>query len=356
MAPKQTPAARREGKGYKVTSNQIDAIFGGLLSTGAGMAGELTASQARDLAAISRVAGRSAAKAKGSVERAEDTAINRYGTAMSGAVETAFAPSEAAAKATGVRNKAAAGAARMTAKAGQLALDIQQSAAQEAKYAADYAAAVALSERVRARTEAEEADTGSGSQSFQSASQALSEAATTLDYAGAQALVSSFKYTYGLGPKAMGKLQRQLDALYPTTDPEGLSSINTGEVDPNTPTNQFGEPYVWSGSVYQTQAKKRVAQTVNMAIAGKDNPLTNEPWTLADLKEAVLALWTAEDGSYTVPNSIIEAALAYAEHVWNNNLGAIQKTEETTQNGARPAAGGLPPGVPGRTVVNVPSS
>lgn len=332
------PADRRINKGYKVTSNQIDAIFGGLLSTGGGIAKELTDTQSRDLAAIARVAAKGTRAAKGSVAKTAKQATSRYGSAMGGAVETALAPSKAAAKATGVVAKAGLGAARTTAQAGQLALDIQQSAAAEAKSAADYAAAVALSERVAAR-EAETTDqTGTGSQNFQSASQSLSEAATTLDYAGAQSLLESFKYTYGLGPKAMAKLSGQLGALYPTTDPQGLSNINQAEAE-GGPTNQFGEPYVWEGSPYQTKVKKTVAQAVNAALRGDVNDGTGEEWTLQDIKDGVLSMFTAEDGTYTVPDSIIQAALAYAEHVWVNNTPAIEKGP-VTPPGEVPKTGG----------------
>lgn len=132
------------------TQSQLDAIAGNLLTTGRGLARSLTADQARQVAAIQRISVRGAKKVAGIVEKTAETATNRYGSAMSGIVDTSLLAAVGTAKAAKSIGAGAVRSAKGLAQAGSTALAIQQASAQEAYEGANYAMAVALKARGQA--------------------------------------------------------------------------------------------------------------------------------------------------------------------------------------------------------------
>lgn len=141
---------QRLEEGFTVTQSRLAAITANLGTAGASARANLTATQARELAAISRIARRGTRQAARGVQRAQEQGVTRFGTALGPTVESALGPARATAAATrGIaRGQEAAGA--ILAEGGQFALQTQLAGAAEAASAADYALAVALQQRGQA--------------------------------------------------------------------------------------------------------------------------------------------------------------------------------------------------------------
>ncbi len=135
------------------TQSQLDAIYSNLTTAGRGVGANLTATQARELAAIQRLVQRGVSRSRQVVGRAQAGAVRRYGTAQGPVAATALAPARAVVGATRVGARGIAAGAGILAQGGQQALAIQRVAGTEARASADYAAAVA--EATRGRVDAE---------------------------------------------------------------------------------------------------------------------------------------------------------------------------------------------------------
>lgn len=131
------------------TQNQLDAIFGNLRTTGVGLAQTLTDAQRRDLQALQRLSVQVPRKAEKRVDRTAARIATRYGSAVGPAGEQLLGPAAATAAASGKVAKGLLAQGRMTGRAGEAALAIQQSAAAEASEGAQYAMAVALKSRAQ---------------------------------------------------------------------------------------------------------------------------------------------------------------------------------------------------------------
>ncbi len=135
---------------FRAVQSQLDAIYGNLRTSTAGLSANLTRSQARELSAIDRVRARNVRAGVRINKNAQAGAENRYGGALSGAITEALGPARAAASATRVISKGQRRGATILSEAGKLAVSTNASAAAEAQSAADYALAVALKSRFQA--------------------------------------------------------------------------------------------------------------------------------------------------------------------------------------------------------------
>lgn len=138
------------GADLSFTQSQLSAIFKNLGTTGKGLAGALTASQQRDYAAIARIVSQGKGKSEQSLNRAQNQAVSRYGSALGPDVQRSLGPAKATASATKVAATASATATNILGQSGQLALDIQQSGVLEAEAGAQYQMALALQSRYQA--------------------------------------------------------------------------------------------------------------------------------------------------------------------------------------------------------------
>ena len=129
------------------TQSQLDAIYRNLSTGASGVGAALTSSQQRALGALQRSVGRTSARSAAQLSKAEKGIVNRYGTAMGPAAQTALGPARAASAATGLIGEAGLKGARTLARGGREALAIQESAASEAQAGAQYAMAIALKSR-----------------------------------------------------------------------------------------------------------------------------------------------------------------------------------------------------------------
>lgn len=123
---------------YKAGQSQLDAIRSNLRTTGAGIGGALTSSQARTLSSIERVAATGQAKSTGALASATNQIRNRYGTAMGGITAPLLAPAAAHSKATILGAAGAVAGAVKSAQGGQLALGIEKAGARTARQGAEY--------------------------------------------------------------------------------------------------------------------------------------------------------------------------------------------------------------------------
>jgi hypothetical protein len=361
-ALKELKAALRESRigGFNVTTDMNEAIFANLTSTGKGIARKLTASQARDLAAIQRISSRGIKASSRSAARTQSQAVNRYGTAMGPDAAQQLAPARAQAAGLRAAAKGSKAGAGLLAKGGDLGLQIQREGVAEAQAGAEYATAAALLYRGKQdaalvaeqrlaiaqqrmefqqqkalmrfdqKLQEQQAEKGTGEE-FQAASAAIAEAALTMTLSQAQGVLSMQQAIYNLGPQAMQKLRAQLATAYPTSDPAGYSVMYAADDD--APKDPFGEPYVYRGSVQETEVRQTVSAAVHQALAG-EYPEGGETWTLQGLKDVVYALFLDADGNPKYPNSFIDQALAYAEHVWTNNLGTGAVVGQSSVPGA----------------------
>lgn len=133
------------------TQNQMDSIFGNLMTTGAGIARTLTKTQARELAAMRRTVTRGTTQSKASLARTREGIATRYGSATAGAVRdsAALAPARATGRAVGVGGRAGLQAGKILGAGGMTALQIQQGSVVEAAAGAEYALATAVAYRAK---------------------------------------------------------------------------------------------------------------------------------------------------------------------------------------------------------------
>jgi hypothetical protein len=132
---------------FRATQNQVAAAFANASTTQAGLAKNLTRAQAREYAALQRIAGKGNAQSSLVNQRLTAKAVNRYGTALGPGIQQQMGVARAQEKATSNIGKSNVRAGKLLTEAGQTALGIQQSATAEAQASAEYATAVALKSR-----------------------------------------------------------------------------------------------------------------------------------------------------------------------------------------------------------------
>jgi hypothetical protein len=132
---------------FRATQNQVAAAFANASTTQAGLAKNLTRAQAREYAALQRIAGKGNAQSALVNQRLTAKAVNRYGTALGPGIQQQMGVARAQEKATSNIGKSNVRAGKLLTEAGQTALGIQQSATEEAQASAEYATAVALKSR-----------------------------------------------------------------------------------------------------------------------------------------------------------------------------------------------------------------
>jgi hypothetical protein len=141
---------RRDRMGdFRYATSVTDAIFGNLSTTSRGLGRQLTAENARQLAALQRLTARSSQANARAVNRTEGRVASRYGSAIAGAVQPQMGVVRGAAKGatTIVRGQAAAGG--IAARGGAAAMDALQAGVAEAQAGAQAQLAQALSYRAK---------------------------------------------------------------------------------------------------------------------------------------------------------------------------------------------------------------
>jgi hypothetical protein len=313
---------------FRSATDSLEAIFGNLRTTQKGVSRTMTKANARTLANMERVLGRTQA-GRGAADAAGAKAEDRYGSVLGSSIRQQLGEARSVGRSTATQAQGLRDQGAMTHRAGVEAMDLLQEgtamARQSAKSGLAEALAIRASEdaaltaearlaiaekRLDLRATENETQGANGQYAQEAVTQLQTLAAEGGTKAQATTLVNSLGQQYQLGPKAKAALTSQLTTLYPTTGPGAMDTQSSLFVE----TGENGTPLQMT---VDAADKEAIVTAVNNVVGSATMDQLTDTYILSQVGVAKNkdGIWMDPDGEQ-VSQARVAGIVAEFKRVW----------------------------------------